>query len=63
MAAGQDDGIEEAVQADLAQVLVLLLLEPAFIFVESDLIDRIVGVGPYGPQSRTGFNILIRTCE
>ena len=29
MAAGQNDGIEAPVQADLAQVLVLLFLEPA----------------------------------
>ena len=29
MAAGQDNGVEAAVQADLAQVMVLLLLEPA----------------------------------
>ena len=29
VAAGQDDGVEAARQADLAQVMVLLLLEPA----------------------------------
>ena len=33
--------------------------EPLFIFVDSDLIDRIVGVRPYRPQARTRTVILM----
>ena len=32
-------------------------------FVDSDLINRIVGVSPCHPQARTGGAVLTQTCE